>query len=154
MIASPKQNGAQAERIRKLFSEWIEPGAYTRLFDQFPREEQERLSALAGLMPDEQPLVACSLHEECWTLLTTHRLIWSLAGDRTALAWDALADVQLLHRMSRLRHAHDTVTTSILQVITREGHAHALELETGPPFFGFWTALKLIINARRRTGGS
>jgi hypothetical protein len=153
MIASPKQNGAQAERIRKLFSEWIEPGECTRLVDQFPDDEQERLSALAGLMPDEQPLVACVLHEECWTLLTSHRLIWSLTGHQTALAWDALADVQLLHRISRLRHAHDLVTTNVLQVITHDGHAHAVELETGPPFFGFWTALKLIINARRRAGG-
>jgi hypothetical protein len=153
MIASPKQNGTQAERIRKLFSEWIEPGAYTRLFDQFPADQQKRLSAGAGLSLDEQPLVACCLHEECWTLLTSRRLIWNLAGDQTAVAWDALADVQLLHRISRLHHAHDTVTASVLQVITHDGHAHALELETGPPFFGFWTALKLIINAHRRASG-
>jgi hypothetical protein len=153
MIASPKQNGAQAERIRKLFSEWIEPGEYTRLFEELPRDQQEGLLTGAGLEPDEQPLVACVLDEACWTLLTSQRLIWSLAGHQTALAWDALADVQLLHRMSRLRHAHEIVTASVLQVITHDGRAHALELETGPPFFGFWTALKLIINAHRRAGG-
>lgn len=154
MIASPQQNGAQAERIRKLFNDWIEPGAYTRLFDQFPLDEQERVSGLAELLSDEEPLVACVLHEECWTLLTSHRLIWSLTGHLTALAWETLADVQLLHRISRLRHGHDLAATSVLQVITHDGHTHALELETGPPFFGFWTALKLIINSHRRTGES
>ena len=154
MIARPKDSNPQAERIRKLFCEWIEPGECTRLFDQFPIEEQDRLSALAGLLPDERALVACRLHEECWTLLTTHRLIWSLTGHQTALAWDALADVQLLHRISRLHPSHSAVTTSALQVVTRDGRAHALELETGPPFFGFWTALKLIMNSHRRAGGS
>ena len=152
MIASPKDNDARAERIRKLFTKWIEPGEHTRLFDRFPPDQQERFSMLAGLAPDEQPLVACALHDDCWTLLTTERLIWRLAGLHTALGWEELADVQLLHRMNPLRPSGG-VTTSTLQVITNGGHAHALELETGPPFFGFWTALKLIINAGRRTTG-
>jgi len=154
MIASPRQDDTQADRILKLFSEWIEPGAYTRLFEQFPREEQERLSARVELLTDELPLVACCLHDECWTLLTTQRLIWSLTGHLTALDWGVLADVQMLHRISRLHHAHDLVTTSALEVVTHDGHTHTVELETGPPFFGFWTALKLIINAKRRLGGS
>jgi hypothetical protein len=153
MIASPKDNSAQAERIRKLFTEWIEPGEHTRLFDRFPPDQQERFSMLAGLAPDEQPLVACALHDDCWTLLTTERLIWRLAGRQTALGWAELADVQLLHRMNPLRPSGSGVTTSTLQVVTDGGRVHAIELETGPPFFGFWTALKLIINERRRAGG-
>jgi len=152
MNASPTDNRAQAERIRKLFSEWIEPGEHTRLFDRFPPDQQERFSLLAGLAPNEQPLVICSLDQQCWTLLTSKRLIWRLANRQTALAWEELADVQLLRRVNPLRPSGD-VTTSTLQVITDGGHAHALELETGPPFFGFWTALRLIINTSRRAGG-
>jgi hypothetical protein len=137
------------ERIRKLFSQWSKAGHDTQLVDRFPGEVRAHLAAAAGLAPDEQPLVACYFSEAAWTLLTETRLIWRQGGRQTTLAWEELIDVQELQRPIRPDQAHSQGATSGLQVVTRDGHAYALELEAGPPFFGFWTALKMIARAKQ-----
>jgi hypothetical protein len=137
-----------AARIRKLFSPWIKAGHTTRFFDHFAADVQRRLTAAAGLVPEERPLVACYLGDQAWTLLTATRLIWRRDGRQTTLAWEEVIDVQELQRPIRPDQAHSKGATSGLQVVTRDGHAYALELEAGPPFFGFWAVLKTIARAR------
>ena len=139
-----------AERIRKLFGQWIKAGHRTRFFDSFPAEFQARLADAAGLVAEERPLVACYFSEEAWTLLTGQRLIWHRAGRQCALAWEELVDVQVVEHTARPRNAFNEGTTSPLQVVTRDGHAYVLELEAGEPFFGFWTAMQMIVRAQRR----
>lgn len=140
---------ALTERIRKLFGQWSKAGHDTQLVDRFPGEVQAHLAAAAGLATDERPLVACYFSEAAWTLLTETRLVWRQGGRQATLAWEELIDVQELQRPIRPDQAHARGTTSALQVVTRDGHAYTLELEPGPPFFGFWTALKMIARTQQ-----
>ena len=143
------EHSIYAERIRKVFGEWIEAKQATRLFERFPPELQRQLRVHAGLVFEEQPLVACYLNQSTWAVLTTQRFIWRLADHQTTLTWEELADVQMLQRPPRSRQGQGAVATSSLQVVARSGQAYLVELEAGQPFFGFWTALKMISRAYR-----
>jgi hypothetical protein len=152
MIASPKKSPLDAERLKKLLDRWTMGGQHTRPFDKLPGDLRSRIADAAGLVPEEQPLAACYFGEGAWTLLTTQRIIWQQAERQSSLAWEELVDVRLLQRPARPRTTQHPSAICAMEVVTRDGHAYGLELEDGPPFFGIWTTVKLIINAHRRTG--
>jgi hypothetical protein len=138
-----------AERIRQIFGQWIQPGRHTKLFELWPVDIREELLRVAGIGTGERTIVACYFDHEAWTLLTGERLVWQRAGAQTTLTWPEITDVQVDQHTTASRYPGEGARRSHLHVITHHGRSHELELEPGPPFFGFWTALKMMSRSQR-----
>lgn len=141
------------ERIRQIFGQWIQPGSHTKLFDAWPIDIREALLRSAGIAAGERVIVVCYFDPEAWTLLSDERLVGRRGGAQTTLTWAEIVDVQVNKEPPASRYPGEGERRSRLQVISRHGRSQELELEPGPPFFGFWTALKMISRSQRPAAG-
>ena len=143
-MTEQKEPVSCAERIRRMFGQWVHPGQHSMLFDNLPIDIRERLLRAAGIATGERPLVACYFDKEAWTLLTAERLIWRRAGKEVRLSWYEIADINVDQQPVRPHHPGGASAHSQLCIVTRSGATHGLEWESGPPFFGIWSALKMV----------
>lgn len=154
-MAASKKTTATADRVRQLFIQWNIAGQWTQLFESWPDDVQcdlRQAMDLDSIPADEaeagrsieQPLVACRLDDATWTLLTDQRLMWRQAGRQMQLLWQEIGDVNIDDASALRRNPEGPPLTQRMLLIDRDGAAHALELEAGPPFSWFWMALKMI----------
>jgi hypothetical protein len=132
----------RADRLAWRFRKSGADGHHTKQFAAFDVDVQKALARLAEIAENELPAVGCYFDDENWALLTNERLIWSRGGCRTLLKLDEIDDVTV--GLQALLHAGTKKELTELTVLTKEGWHHQLQLEAGPPFSGFWNAVKMV----------
>ncbi len=138
-------------RMEREFRRKGGEGQHTRFFAHFEDKTQRLLARLAGVYEGEVPIIAGYFDEINWLLLTSHRLIWSEGGVKTALPLTALVEADTEgplqerlrarfppnHQVNRDRPPpHLTITTQTGKM--------SLPIESGAPFFGIWNVLRLM----------
>jgi hypothetical protein len=128
-------------------------GRHTKPFDALDDSQRAVLREAAILRPDEQPVLACVLRDDSWTLLTTERLAWQQGNIRQDVALSEIADATVSR--AAIHTSRNKVNVSELTVVTKQGIRYRLELEAGEPLSGFWNVLKTIARAMSaERGGS
>lgn len=131
-----------AEGLARHFLERGGLGIFTKPFgDQAPLI-RSRLTPLLCLESGESAAVAYFIHEYCWTVLTTERLLWKDGADSGALLLEHIQSVQLdmYEFLKKGRMNMDT-----LHVVQKGDRTRCFRLEAGPPFWGFYNALRLAV---------
>ncbi|MFP5287498.1 MAG: hypothetical protein ACLGI9_17300 [Thermoanaerobaculia bacterium] len=131
-----------AERLAKHFLERGGPGIFTKPFAQQPPLIRTRLTPLLGLKECESAAVAYFIHEYCWVVLTTQRLLWKEGVDGGDLGLDEIRTVRL-DMYDFLKKGRTNMDT--LYVVWKDEQSHRFRLESGPPFWGFYSALQLAV---------
>lgn len=123
-------------------------GTYTRLFENLDAMQQNALLRQIDLREWEFPVVGSFQNPDNWLILTTERLVWSIAADpheiNVHVVRDAVADFDQLQYSGRSK-----LELRELKVLTIDGGERRIELESGPPLSGVWNILKSI-GARNR----
>ena len=137
-----KARSLSASRLLRQFESSGGAGKFCRPFKELsPPAQQYPLSAVE-LVPDEIPVIGCFFNEEHWSLLTTERLIWNEKGRKNILSSSDISSVSVKPGELFEAQAKDQLTS--LSIITKDGRSLELNLESGPPFFGFWNVLKIM----------
>lgn len=121
----------------------------------------ERILAQCPLCPGEVPVIACVLAEERWTLLTMERLIWrnhqGLHQIRKSELWEVGLKETLRSEAMRQHYRNPEPETIVLDVVTKDGRKHRLELEWRPNAMPFaqvlWTVAGVNRNLERERAG-
>lgn len=133
----------------------------TKPFAEWSPEVAERMLAQSPLCPGEVPVIACVLAEERWTLLTMERLIWRNLQGRHQIKKSELWEVGLKEVLRsdamRRHHGNPEPETILLDVVTKDGRKHRLELEWRPDAIPFsqvlWTVVGVNRNVEREGAG-
>ena len=132
-----------ADRLVWQFRKSGGAGKFAKAFGAHPDEVRTRMVArVGGLREGEVPALACYTRDDCWVLLTTDRLAWVDDEDLTELRTADIADATV--DVSALRAGSGKGGMSELTIVTKDGRRYRLRLEPGPPFSGFWNALKTV----------
>jgi hypothetical protein len=135
-----------AERLARHFLERGGPGIFTKPFDRQAPVIQSRLIPLMGLRPCERAAIAYFIHEYCWIVLTTERLLWKEGVGCGDLGLDQIKTVQLDMYDFLKKGRMNMDTLHVVRKGDREGdRTHRFRLESGPPFWGFYGALQLAV---------
>lgn len=129
-----------AERLARHFLEKGGPGIFTKPFDRQARLIRTRLTPLLSLKECESAAIAYFIHEHCWVVLTTQRLVWKEGVEGGDLGLDQIRSVQL-DMYDFLRKGRTNMDT--LYVVRKSEQTHRFRLESGPPFWGFYSALRM-----------
>ncbi|NPC85771.1 hypothetical protein HPC49_47235 [Pyxidicoccus fallax] len=144
MSLSPE---GRVHRLLSIFAKTGREGECTRAFDRFPDTVRATLWELAGLAPEERPILACFRDAGHWTLITTERVLIRASDHTRRLPWSDIenATVGTGHMTVALASGlQGKLTLDRLTVICRDGEAVELELEPGPSFIGVWNVLKTL----------
>ena len=134
-----KQGGGDCEKT-KPFAAWA-PAVTERMLAQCP------------LCPGEVPVIACVLAEERWTLLTIERLIWrnhqGLHRIRNSELWEVGLKEACRLEATRKHYGNPEPETILLDVATKDGRKHRLELEWRPGAMPFAQVLWKVAGVNR-----
>jgi hypothetical protein len=117
-------------------------GAFSKPFSDLPAGVRDHLNREMALAAGEEPILASYFDEGHWTVFTTTRLI---SRDRSTTQAMRLLDVVGIGITEP--HVHEAGAKDSLRELKirmADGSSFDLRLESGPPFFGFWNALKLV----------
>lgn len=133
-----------AEELTRRFHEKGGGGIFTKPFAEQARVIQSRLARLLCLLPGESAAIAYFIHEYCWVVLTTERLLWQDGRRSESLPLDRIGGVQL-DMYDFLRKGRMNMDT--LHVVVKGGgnETHRFQVESGGPFWGFYGALRLAV---------
>lgn len=134
------------EELTRHFHERGGPGIFTKPFGEQAPVIQSRLARLLDLEPSESAAIAYFIHEYCWVVLTTERLLWQDGRHSRGLPLDGIGSVQL-DMYDFLKKGRMNMDT--LHVVVKGNETHCFQLESGPPFWGFYSTLRLAVG----TGG-
>lgn len=133
-----------AEELTRHFHEKGGPGIFTKPFGEQAPVIQSRLARLLGLGPDESAAIAYFIHEYCWVVLTTERLLWQDGRRSASLPLDRIGSVQL-DMYDFLKKGRMNMDTLHVVGKGKGNETHRFQLESGPPFWGFYSALRLAV---------
>ncbi|WP_163995888.1 hypothetical protein [Pyxidicoccus caerfyrddinensis] len=138
---------SKLQRLLRIFERTGDRGAYTRPFAELPADVQIRLMEQVMVRSDELPVIACFRDPMEWVLLTTERVVIRQSEEVVTLPWselkNATTDIAHVNQMLAMGPA-GKLALSRLTLVRHTGEALEVELEAGPPFFGFWNVLKSI----------
>jgi len=135
-----------ADRLVWRFKKSGAEGTYSKAFQSFPEQVQESVRQGAELGEKEAPAVLYYRSDATWTLLTNARIVWR-EGERTRwIDLKRVADATV--EGGALLQAGGKGALSTLTIVESDGTRHQLELEPGPPFSGFWNAIKAASEGR------
>lgn len=133
-----------ADRLVWRFKKSGGEGLFSKPFGSFPDSVQASVRKTAALDAREVPALLCYQSATRWTLLTNARIVWIDEPRIHSLRLDSVVDATM--DSEALLVAGGKGTLSALTVVERGGSRHRLELEPGPPFSGFWNAIKAGVN--------
>lgn len=133
-----------AEELTRHFQEKGGPGIFTKPFGEQAPVIQSRLARLFDLEPGESAAIAYFIHEYCWVVLTTKRLLWQDGRQARSLPLDRILSVQL-DMYDFLKKGRMNMDT--LHIMGKDKETHCFQLESGPPFWGFYSALRLAVGS-------
>lgn len=124
-------------------------GVYTRLFENLSSSQRKNLHAAQTLKSEELPVIASIEDADNWLLLTTDRLLWSIAGQRRELPVTAISDAKAdLNKMQRTQIT--MLELEEIEIKTVSGELLTIVVEPGEPLSGIWAVLKNIGNRNRK----
>ncbi|MFP2928225.1 hypothetical protein ACLESO_24105 [Pyxidicoccus sp. 3LG] len=141
MLESPQ---FRQQRLTQVFLERGGAGEATKPFGEFPEAVRELLVREAGLGGGELPILACYFDLDAWTLVTSARIFHRRAGTTRQWAWGELQSVTTNLRTAAARYGiRSKRELRHLWLQTAKGTCE-LEVEPGPPLFGFLNALQSV----------
>lgn len=132
------------EELTRHFHERGGPGIFTKPFGDQAPVIQSRLARLLDLEPSESAALAYFIHEYCWVVLTTERLLWQDGKRSGTLPLDRIGSVEL-DMYDFLRKGRMNMDTLHVVAKGKGNETHRFQLESGPPFWGFYSALRLAV---------
>jgi hypothetical protein len=141
-----------AQRIRGTFLAWGGEADRTRTIEAFPPSVRSFLLAEAGLEGDERPAVAYYRDPSEWSLLTTRRLVWSVAGDRAALAYREIRNVVTSIDYCWVEGL-GVRAVPVLDVVGGEGRSWRIPQEGGAACMAMWNLL-IALSGKRGTAAA
>jgi hypothetical protein len=138
----PQLHLLTAERLAKHFLEKGGLGIFTKPFERQAPLIRTRLTPLLGLRERESAAIAYFIHEFCWVVLTTERLLWKEGVECGDLGLGQIEGVRL-DMYEFLKKGRTNMDT--LYVVRKGDQTHRFRLESGLPFWGFYNALRLAV---------
>jgi len=129
-----------ADRLVWRFKKSGGEGAFSKAFQSFSEQVQETIRHEAEVSENEAPAILCYLSEDTWTLLTSERIVWRVEARTNSVDLKRVADATV--ESGALLRAGGMKELSSLTLLESDGTRHQIELEPGPPFSGFWNAIK------------
>ena len=117
----------------------------THPFDELPELTWTYLTETVRIAPPELGVLAFFRDQDCWTLVTTARVAWKLAGELKVFGFDELAKVtvdraELTRSEGRAKSYLDRIIVETIDDAKYEAPA-----EAGSGLFAIWNALLLVI---------
>jgi hypothetical protein len=142
-----------AQRIRATFLAWGGEADRTRTIEAFPPSVRSFLLAEAGLEGDERPAVAYYREPGEWSLLTTRRLVWAVAGDRAALTYREIRNV-VTSIDYRWVEGLGIRAVPVLDVVSEDGRSWRVPQEGGAACVAMWNLLTALSGRRASAAAS
>ncbi len=130
----------EAERLIWRFKKSGAEGVFSKPFLSFPEQVQDAVRQEAAIRDGEVPAILCYLSAAKWALLTNERVVWSVQAQVRSVELIHIADATV--ERTALLQAGSKQALRSLTVIESTGARHLIDLEPGPPFSGFWNAIK------------
>jgi hypothetical protein len=121
-------------------------GAYTMPFDELAEDQKRIVLADTRMVAGEVPVLACVFGPGSWSVLTTRRLLSKRDGKVLDIPISDIVDATI--DRGDILAARSKVDLQKLTLITGSGTTHVIQLEPGPPFFGFWNVMKTVAQVR------
>jgi hypothetical protein len=125
-------------------------GVYTRLVDNMDAGQRSTLLTAIKLRTTELPVIGSLRGPNNWLILTTERLVWTVAGDRHEIDVQAVRDASM--DLKQLENSQSKLEARTLRVATLEGDEYTIEVEPGQPLSGTWNVLKNLGTRNRHAG--
>jgi hypothetical protein len=119
-------------------------GEYTKLFENFSTNKQQKLLQKVLLESGEEAILAHIGDDENWCLLTTSRFIWSKLGKMQEIGNDQLENAEMDLSLEIKLKISNPKKIRGLKLTTKSGEHFTVEIEPGFPFGGMWNVLKFL----------
>jgi hypothetical protein len=135
----------EAERLIWRFKKSGGEGVFSKPFLAFSDHIRKTILLEAQVRDSEVPAILFYFDEARWTLLTNERVVWRDEAQVSSLELTSIADATV--DSSALRRAGSKATLDTLTIVESTGSRHQIHVEPGPPFSGFWNAIKAAVKA-------
>jgi hypothetical protein len=102
--------------------------------------QRSTLLTAIKLHATELPVIGSLRGPNNWLVLTTERLVWTVAGERHEIGLESIRDATV--DLKQLENTQSKLEMRTLQVTTLKGEKYTIELEPGQPLSGTWNVLK------------
>lgn len=130
----------EAERLIWRFKKSGAEGVFSMAFLSFPEQVQDAVRQEAAIRDGEVPAILCYLSAAKWALLTNERVVWGVQAQVRSVELIHVADATV--ESTALLRAGSKQALSSLTLVDSTGTRYQIDLEPGPPFSGFWNAIK------------